>query len=177
MLLKWSPRFGHAPTRLACHDGDMSEQPHGGETELSIRPSNGPTDYPLLKAIWRSAVNATHDFLSEADRREIESKLETDYFPAVSLSVAELDGRPAGFSGVLDGKLEMLFIDAGRRGGGIGTRLLRHAVKEHGIRSVDVNEQNVQAVEFYTHRGFCVVGRSEIDDAGRPHPLLHLQVS
>lgn len=155
----------------------MSEQSHGGEIELSVRPSNGPIDYPLLISIWRSAVNATHDFLSEADRREIESKLETDYFPAVSLSVAELDGHPAGFSGVLDGKLEMLFIDAERRGGGIGTKLLRHAVKEHSVRSVDVNEQKAQAVDFYTHRGFCVVGRSETDDAGRPYPLLHLKVS
>lgn len=155
----------------------MSEQPLGGGTELSIRPSNGLIDYPLLKAIWRSAVNATHGFLSEADRREIESKLETDYFPAVSLSVAELDGRPVGFSGVSEGKLEMLFIEAGRRGGGIGSRLLRHAVNDHGVSGVDVNEQNVQAVEFYTHRGFCVVGRSETDDAGRPYPLLHLQVS
>lgn len=155
----------------------MSQQSLRGKGELSIRPSYGPAEYSRLTAIWRSAVNATHGFLSETDRDEIESKLETDYLPAVSLSVAELDGRPVGFSGVLDGKLEMLFIDAEGRGGGIGTRLLRHSIKEHDVRSVDVNEQNVQAVEFYTHKGFCVTGRSETDDAGRPYPLLHLQMN
>lgn len=155
----------------------MSEQSYPGEVELRIRSCRGPADYPPLVAIWRSAVNATHDFLSEADRREIESKLETDYFPSVSLSIAELDGRPAGFSGVLDGQLEMLFIDARQRGSGIGAKLLNHAINEHGIKSVDVNEQNVQAVEFYTHRGFHVAGRSETDDAGRPYPLLHLQLA
>ncbi|SMX99156.1 putative acetyltransferase [Brevibacterium aurantiacum] len=142
-----------------------------------MRTSQRPTDYPPLVAIWRSAVNATHDFLSEVDRREIESKLETDYLPAVSLTIAELDGRPTGFSGVLDGNLEMLFVDAEHRGSGIGTRLLNHAIKEQDARYVDVNEQNVQAVEFYTHQGFYLAGRSETDDAGRPYPLLHLQLS
>lgn len=155
----------------------MSKQPYPGEGEISIRSSRGPADYPPLVAIWRSAVNATHDFLAESDRMEIESKLDTDYFPAVSLSIAELDGRQVGFSGVLDGNLEMLFIDAGQRGIGIGTKLLSHAIKEHGVRSVDVNEQNAQAVKFYIRRGFHVAGRSETDDAGRPYPLLHLQLS
>ncbi|WP_152347545.1 acetyltransferase [Brevibacterium sp. CFH 10365] len=155
----------------------MSEQPDLSAGELRIRPSHGPEDFAPLVAIWRSAVDATHDFLAEPDRDEIESHLESDYFPAVSLTVAELNGRPVGFSGVLDGNLEMLFIDAKQRGTGIGTRLLSHAVEDHGVRNVDVNEQNRQAVEFYTRRGFHVVRRSETDDAGRPYPLLHLQLT
>jgi putative acetyltransferase len=155
----------------------MNEQPDLGSGELSVRPSRGPEDFAPLVAIWRSAVDATHDFLAESDRDEIESRLESDYFPAVSLTVAELTGRPVGFAGVLDGNLEMLFIDAKQRGTGIGTRLLSHAVNDHGVRNVDVNEQNRQAVEFYTRRGFHIVRRSETDDAGRPYPLLHLQLT
>lgn len=154
----------------------MNDQSYRQEGELSIRSSRGSAEYPSLVRIWRSAVYATHDFLSVPDKIEIESKLETDYFPAVSLSIAELDGLPVGFSGILDGNLEMLFIDGERRGLGIGSRLLHHAIKEHGVRIVDVNEQNLQAVEFYKHRGFHMVGRSETDDAGRPYPLLHLQL-
>lgn len=127
--------------------------------------------------IWRSAVDATHDFLAESDRDEIEGKLQSDYFPAVHLSVAELDGRAVGFSGVLDGSLEMLFVDATQRGGGIGTTLLIHAIEEHGVTKVDVNEQNVSAAGFYAHRGFEVVGRSETDEAGRPYPLLRLRLN
>lgn len=148
-----------------------------GMSEIRIRPSQGSSDYPPLVAIWRSAVDATHDFLSEENRNEIESKLESGYFPAVELAIAEQDGQPAGFAGVLDGNLEMLFVDAEHRGSGIGTRLLSHAIKEHGVTKVDVNEQNVQAVGFYTHRGFQQVDRSDTDDAGRPYPLLHLQLS
>src|SRR5690606_26352965 len=111
------------------------------------------------------------------DRDEVESRLESDYFPAVSLTVAELNGRPVGFAGVLDGNLEMLFIDAKQGGTGSGTSLLSHAINDHGLRYVDVNEQNRQAVEFYTRRGFQVVRRSETDDVGRPYPLVHLQLT
>ncbi|MGB4134948.1 MAG: GNAT family N-acetyltransferase, partial [Microbacterium sp.] len=87
-------------------------------------------------------MDATHDFLADTDREEIEARLQTDYFPGVVLSVAERDGRPVGFSGVLDGTLEMLFVDATHRDGGIGTALLTHAVTEQGVTKVDVNEQN-----------------------------------
>lgn len=144
---------------------------------LSIRPSTGAAEYPALAAIWRGAVDATHDFLTEADRDEIEAKLQSDYFPAVVLSVAERDGRPVGFSGVLDETLEMLFVDVTQRDGGIGTALLTHAIREHSVAKVDVNEQNVSAAGFYVHRGFEVVGRSETDGSGRPYPLLHLRLS
>lgn len=68
----------------------------------------------------------------------------------------------------------MLFVDARQRGHGIGTALLSFVVAEHGVTAVDVNEQNVQAVEFYRRRGFTVVGRSELDDQGRPYPILHM---
>lgn len=139
-----------------------------------IRPSAGPAEYPALVAIWRRAVDATHDFLSAADRDEIEARLASDYFPAVTLSVAERDGRPIGFAGVLDGTLEMLFVDAAERGGGIGTALLDHAIRDQGVVRVDVNEQNGSAAGFYLSRGFQVVGRSSTDEAGRPYPLLHL---
>ena len=43
-------------------------------------------------------------------------------------------------------------------------------------RTLDVNEQNPQAVGFYEHEGFVVAGRSPVDDAGRPFPLLHMRL-
>ncbi|WP_072688629.1 acetyltransferase [Rhodococcus marinonascens] len=145
-------------------------------SELSIRPSIGAAEYPTLVTIWRSAVDATHDFLAAADRDEIEAHLASDYFPAVVLSVVEIDGEPVGFAGTLDGGLEMLFVAAAQRGGGIGTALLTYAITEHGVTRLDVNEQNALAAGFYAHRGFEIVGRSETDEAGRPYPLLHLHL-
>ncbi|GAB3305473.1 acetyltransferase [Epidermidibacterium keratini] len=147
------------------------------EPGLTIRPSSGPAEYPQLVQIWRSAVDATHDFLADEHRVEIEAHLASDYFPHVQLHVAELDGAPIGFAGVAGESLEMLFVDAGRRGHGIGTALLAHVVADCGVATVDVNEQNVQAAEFYRRRDFVQVGRSELDDQGRPYPILHLALT
>ncbi|WP_152353854.1 acetyltransferase [Brachybacterium subflavum] len=144
---------------------------------LTIRPTIGAAEYPVLVEIWRSAVEATHDFLAPSDREEIAAHLPGDYLPAVELSVAERDGRPVGFSGVSDGELQMLFVHASARGSGVGSALLRHAIRSQGVTRVDVNEQNPQAAGFYAHHGFEVAGRSERDDAGRPYPILHLRLA
>lgn len=141
---------------------------------LSLRPCRGAHEYSLLVEIWRSAVDATHDFLTDGDRDAIESALPAEYFPQVQLTVADLDGVPVGFAGTDGGSLEMLFVDAAARGQGIGRLLLDDALDCHGIRWVDVNEQNVQAVAFYRRRGFTVTGRDDLDDAGRPYPVLHM---
>ncbi|WP_082133891.1 acetyltransferase [Mycolicibacter heraklionensis] len=141
---------------------------------MRIRDCVGPAEYPRLVAIWRSAVDATHDFLTEADRAAIESQLADNYFPGVRLTVAEIDGEPVGFAGTAGEHLEMLFVHADARGHGVGTALLEHAMAKQQVCLVDVNEQNGQAVGFYVRRGFVVTGRSERDDAGRPYPLLHM---
>lgn len=145
-------------------------------TTVEIRPSRGPEEYAALVAIWRRAVDATHAFLDPADRREIEGRLASDYLPAVCVTVADRDGHAVGFSGVLDGKLEMLFVDDEARGSGVGSALLDHAVRVQGVTAVDVNEQNPSAAAFYARRGFTRAGRSETDDAGHPYPLLHLRL-
>ncbi|WP_442923408.1 acetyltransferase [Microbacterium sp. JZ31] len=146
-------------------------------SDLLIRPPRGADEYPSLVKIWRSAVDATHDFLAADHKAEIEQRLASDYLPHVRLAVAERDGRPVGFAGTDSGKLEMLFIAADNRGAGIGTRLIQHAIEAHGVDSVDVNEQNAQAVAFYRRVGFAVTGRSALDGEGRPYPLLHMRLT
>lgn len=143
----------------------------------ALRPCRGAHEYPQLVGIWRSAVDATHDFLTDVDRDAIESVLSSAYFPQVQLTVADLDGIPVGFAGTNEGNLEMLFVDAAVRGRGVGTLLLDDVLVAHGVRRVDVNEQNAQAVAFYRRRGFTVTGRDDLDDAGRPYPVLHMSWS
>lgn len=54
----------------------------------------------------------------------------------------------------------MLFLKPASRGKGIGKILLKHAIEKQNIKKVDVNEQNLQAIGFYGHLGFKVVGIS-----------------
>ncbi len=68
----------------------------------------------------------------------------------------------------------MLFIDPDARGQGVGRLLVQRATTTQGATKVDVNEQNPQALGFYEHLGFEVVGRSPLDGQGKPYPLLHM---
>ena len=139
--------------------------------------SSMPTDREALLDIWLRSVRATHTFLTESD---IESLL-----PAVRNYLSSPDSElwtlcsdgmtPIGFMGLAGNNVESLFVapEHARRGG--GRLLLEHARKLKGPLRVDVNEQNPEAVRFYETNGFRMIGRSPVDGAGRPFPLLHLQ--
>lgn len=139
-------------------------------------------DLPRLLEVWEASVRATHRFLTESEVAALvplvrEAFLAEDFLESVAVScVRSPEGEVVGFSGVADGKLEMLFLHPAWRGRGLGSRLLRHAIEVHGADRVDVNEQNEQAVGFYLRRDFEVEGRSELDGQGRPFPLLHLRL-
>lgn len=134
-------------------------------------------DHPQLLDLWLRAVRATHHFLQETDIEALLAQLRDVYLPAVELWMAEdaVNG-PLGFIGLNESHVEMLFIEPDRRGEGIGRALLDHARRSRGQISVDVNEQNPEAVGFYLDYGFIQTGRSPLDGEGRPFPLLHLSL-
>jgi putative acetyltransferase len=134
-------------------------------------------DYPDVMQVWEASVRATHDFLSEEDIEFLKPLILNQYLDAVTLRCIRDDaGRVIGFLGVAEGNIEMLFVDPAHRGQSVGKRLLEYAVQSLGSRKVDVNEQNSQAVGFYEHMGFEVVGRSPLDGQDRPFPLLHMRL-
>ncbi|KVQ21844.1 acetyltransferase [Burkholderia ubonensis] len=134
-----------------------------------------PEDNPALLDIWHRAVQATHTFLTEQDIAALYPQVRDLYLPSVAVWVAEADdGRVAGFIGVNDAQVEMLFVDPERFGQRVGTRLLDHVRAKHARLTVDVNEQNPGAHAFYRRYGFRNVGRSATDSAGRPFPLIHM---
>lgn len=88
--------------------------------------------------------------------------------------VGESD-RVVGFMGLSVATVEAVFVDPSACGSGGGRALIEYARQLNGPLSVDVNEQNPDAVGFYEALGVRVVGRSETDSAGRPFPLLHMK--
>ncbi|MDR7092576.1 GNAT family N-acetyltransferase [Hydrogenophaga laconesensis] len=140
-----------------------------------IRPGTA-ADHPALLAIWLEAVRATHTFLSEADVQSLLPVVRDKALPHLQLWVlCDGQGAPAGFMGMSGAFVEALFIAPRwfRQGG--GRQLLAHARGLHGALSVDVNEQNPEALAFYRANGFQIVGRSPLDGEGRPFPLVHLR--
>jgi putative acetyltransferase len=81
-----------------------------------------------------------------------------------------------GFMAVAADKIEMLFLEPACIGLGLGKKLIGFAVTQLGVREVDVNEQNYPAVAFYRKCGFVLHHRSAQDGAGKPYPILHMQL-
>lgn len=125
--------------------------------------------------VWEASVRATHDFVTDADIALFRPLVHASFGEIRHLAVLRDDNELlVGFVGVEGDKVEMLFLDPAVRGQGGGRLLLQHAVTVFGATTVDVNEQNPQAVGFYLHEGFHQVGRSALDGLGKPYPLLHL---
>ena len=128
-------------------------------------------------AVWDSSVRATHGFLTEADIVMLTPLVRQGLREIPLLHILrDAQGTKLGFMGTDGDKLEMLFLRPDARGRGFGRRLLDFAVKELGIRRLDVNEQNPAALAFYLHQGFQVTERSELDDMGNPWPLLRMRL-
>ena len=137
-----------------------------------------PSDYDELAKVWEASVRATHDFLTEADIAWLRPQVRDNYFPMVQLRAFKRasDNQILGFVGVAGDNVEMLFVAPDARGQGVGRQLLAYAVQHMDATTVDVNEQNPQAVGFYEHEGFEVTGRSPLDGQGKPFPLLHMRL-
>lgn len=136
-----------------------------------------PDDYAEMLNVWENSVRATHDFITEEDIEFFKPIIIEQAFPAVKLRCVKSEsGSIIGFVGVNDSKVEMLFILNEARGQGVGKALLQFAIKHLNAITVDVNEQNSQALGFYEHMGFKVVSRSPLDDMGKPFPILHMSI-
>ena len=134
-------------------------------------------DYQKLTDLWEASVRATHDFLPDAYIAQLRQLLLTQYLDAMMLICTKTSNqRITGFAGVSTGKIQLLYIAPEYLGQGQGRQLLNYAIKHMNANTLDVNEQNVQALDFYLKQGFEVVGRSECDGLGQPYPLLHMRL-
>ncbi|MBP2310802.1 acetyltransferase [Azospirillum soli] len=132
-------------------------------------------DHLQLVAIWLDAVRATHHFLSEEEIQSFLPLVRDVCLTALEVWVVEdTPGEPLGFMGLDGAKVEALFVAPAHHGRGIGRALLAHAEALKGRLTVDVNEQNPEAVAFYKRCGFTQTGRSDLDGMGKPFPLIHM---
>jgi putative acetyltransferase len=138
-----------------------------------------PTDCEVLLDIWLRSVRATHTFVSEDDVRSMTPQVR-DYLASSEPEfwvLCDDSGAIRGFIGMSGSKIDSLFLAPEFQRCGAGRRLVQHAHALHGDLTVDVNERNEAARGFYEACGFVVEGRSELDDQGRPFPLLHMRLA
>jgi len=129
-----------------------------------------------ILTVWERSVLATHDFLTPTDFSEIKELVQTINFNHFQVYCLTEDDLVIGFIGVADKKIEMLFLDPKYFGQGLGKILMSFALNELSADKVDVNEQNIKAVNFYKKLGFEIIERTEKDDQGRNYPLLRMKL-
>jgi putative acetyltransferase len=149
------------------------------DTTMKIRKAE-PADHLTLVDIWLRSVRATHTFLTETDIETLLPIVRDTALEGLEIWVLcagnETEAEAVGFMGLSDADVSALFIAPEwiRRGG--GRMLLDHAYQLKGRLTVEVNEQNPEATQFYLAYGFVVISRSEQDGDGRPFPLLQMQM-
>lgn len=143
---------------------------------MTVIRNSRPNEGERAVEIWRRAVDATHNFLSQKDRQAIDDMV-CDFLPNVPLWFAvDVNDYPLAFMFIDNGHMEALFVDPAYHGTGIGGALVRHGLSLHPNMTTDVNEQNAQALGFYEKMGFKRTGRrSALDGQGRPYPIIHLE--
>lgn len=132
------------------------------EPGFMIRPIRYPEDMEAVRMLWQASAPGVHMGYSDTPA-EIERKLERD--PDLFL-VAEMDGRLVGtVIGGYDGRRGMIYhlaVDQKVRTNGIGTALMNEVesrLLQKGCFKayLMVVKDNLQAVDYYQHRGWSVM--------------------
>ncbi|XDD49338.1 GNAT family N-acetyltransferase [Leptospira sp. WS92.C1] len=129
-------------------------------------------------SLWERSVRETHKFVSPEDIEYFKSLVvDIDFTLFRVFCCLSEDESLIGFIGVSENKIEMLFLEPEQIGNGIGRLLIEFAIQELKATEVDVNEQNLHAVLFYSKFGFRTYDRTELDSAGKNYPILKMRLS
>lgn len=127
--------------------------------------------------LWRDSVIATHHFLPNEEIQKLTPFVQQALISTDILLISISSGEITGFIGIQDQKIEMLFVSPYFLRKGIGKHLVTKAINEYKAIFVDVNEQNIEAYNFYKSMGFFTFARLEQDDFGNPYPILQMQLA
>ncbi|MDR0368026.1 MAG: GNAT family N-acetyltransferase [Bacteroidales bacterium] len=140
-----------------------------------IQPYNDSYKEQII-AVWEKSVCATHTFLAYSDITYYKKIISDMDFNAIQTFCLMNKNTILGFIGVVGRKIEMLFLYPDIMKQGYGKMLVQYAVEKLKASMVDVNEQNLGALEFYRKCGFVVYERTDKDDEGKDYPILKMQL-
>ncbi|MES2727184.1 MAG: GNAT family N-acetyltransferase [Bacteroidota bacterium] len=129
-----------------------------------------------LIAVWEKSVSATHHFVTPEEVARLKELVKQIDFNSFSVYCLVAESKVLGFLGVEDQVIESLFLDPDYIGQKLGTRLMNFAINELKADKVNVNEQNLDAIKFYSKFGFVTYERTEKDDYGNDFPILKMKI-
>lgn len=130
------------------------------------------TDLDRITELWLSASLEAHNFISSDFWQQNAEKMRHKYLPASENWVYCENDRILGFFSLFNDNLAALFVDPTAQSRGIGRKLLDHAKILRPSLSLNVYEQNIRAVSFYSRNGFRVVQAQKDPHTGHSELLM-----
>lgn len=120
-------------------------------------------DLPKVLEIWLSANLQAHDFIPE-EYWKGNLAMVGQLLPKAEVLVCEAQGKILGFSGLEQGHIAGIFVDAAARSQGIGKALLDQWKKQYAQLTLCVYEKNKKAYAFYLREGFVVTQKQQDEE-------------
>lgn len=116
-----------------------------------------PSDMPALLALWLKSTTAAHPFITENYWKESLPSVRDVYLPNACTWVQD-SGEIWGFISVIGPFfIGALFVHPDRLRQGVGRALMQYVQQRYTSLSLEVYQQNVQAIAFYQTMGFHAV--------------------
>jgi putative acetyltransferase len=126
--------------------------------------------------VWEKSVRATHHFVTPMEVERLKGLVREIDFNSFSVFCLVSEDKVLGFLGVEDRVIESLFLDPDYIGQKFGSKLMDFALDNLRANKVNVNEQNTEAIKFYTRFGFKTYERTEKDSYGNAYPILKMML-
>jgi len=127
-------------------------------------------------SVWEKSVRSTHHFVSSEEVDRLKELVKQIDFYSYTVYCLLAESKVIGFVGVEDDVIESLFLDPAYIGQKLGTKLMDFALNELKADKVNVNEENADAIKFYSKFGFVTYERTEKDAYGNDYPILKMKI-
>lgn len=132
---------------------------------MLIRPFEG-RDLDAVMELWLQSNLQAHPFIAPSWWMEHLEEVKI-LIPQAEVYVHESSGVTDAFLGLMgEGDIAGLFVDARRRGEGIGKALLDHAKSLYPALTLSVYEKNEGAIRFYRREGFVLTNTRPEQETG-----------
>ena len=120
-----------------------------------------PADRAAVGEIFLAARAAALPYLPQVHTDEQTRAFFAGLVDKGVVTVAERDGRVAGFLALEDDWVDHLYIDPAAQRQGLGSALLRHAQAQRDVLQLWVFQRNTNAIAFYERHGFAIAERTD----------------
>ncbi|MBQ7021977.1 MAG: GNAT family N-acetyltransferase [Akkermansia sp.] len=133
---------------------------------MIIRPYTAADAEPLAD-IWLCASLKAHSFIAADYWHISRARMVSEYLPNSNTLVLESEpGQPLAFISLLGRHIAALFVHPYFQGCGYGSALLRQAQQQYDTLTLNVYQDNIDAVHFYQYHGFRITASSTDSTTG-----------